>query len=83
MLFSSKHILIIAGIFLLNIELSFSACARAEYEMENGECCPMCAPGKTKFFNIQLWYCCQQEHSMYILHIDVSINSVAEQLKGP
>ncbi|KAI2644011.1 Tumor necrosis factor receptor superfamily member 5 [Labeo rohita] len=27
----------------LNFKLCFSACARAEYEV-NGECCPMCAP---------------------------------------
>ncbi|ROL46077.1 Tumor necrosis factor receptor superfamily member 5 [Anabarilius grahami] len=27
----------------LNFKLCFSACARAEYEI-NGECCPMCAP---------------------------------------
>uniref|UniRef100_A0A3B1JFH7 TNFR-Cys domain-containing protein n=1 Tax=Astyanax mexicanus TaxID=7994 RepID=A0A3B1JFH7_ASTMX len=28
----------------LNFKLCYSACARAEYEV-NGECCPMCAPG--------------------------------------
>ncbi|XP_053481887.1 uncharacterized protein LOC128608277 [Ictalurus furcatus] len=44
MVFSLKNTYIIAATFLLNIELCFCACARAEYEI-NGECCPMCAPG--------------------------------------
>ncbi|KAI2661727.1 Tumor necrosis factor receptor superfamily member 14 [Labeo rohita] len=35
----------------LNFKLCFSACARAEYEV-NGECCPMCAPG-----NYVYWHC--------------------------
>ncbi|XP_048064999.1 tumor necrosis factor receptor superfamily member 14-like isoform X2 [Megalobrama amblycephala] len=35
----------------LNFKLCFSACARAEYEI-NGECCPMCAPG-----NRVRWHC--------------------------
>ncbi|KAL1269979.1 hypothetical protein QQF64_032268 [Cirrhinus molitorella] len=34
-----------------NFELCFSACARAEYEI-NKECCPMCAPG-----NHVYWHC--------------------------
>ncbi|XP_047656287.1 tumor necrosis factor receptor superfamily member 14-like isoform X2 [Tachysurus fulvidraco] len=44
MVFSLEHIFIFAAIFLLNIDLCFCACARAEYEI-NKECCPMCAPG--------------------------------------
>ncbi|MCJ8734793.1 hypothetical protein PDJAM_G00239400 [Pangasius djambal] len=44
MVFRLEHTFIIAATFLLNIELCFCACARAEYEI-NGECCPMCAPG--------------------------------------
>lgn len=51
MLFSLKHTFIIAATFLLNIELCLCACARAEYEI-NGECCPMCAPGKLNVFKI-------------------------------
>ncbi|XP_051760508.1 tumor necrosis factor receptor superfamily member 14-like isoform X3 [Ctenopharyngodon idella] len=35
----------------LNFKLCFSACGRAEYEI-NGECCPMCVPG-----NRVLWHC--------------------------
>ncbi|KAL7828794.1 hypothetical protein SRHO_G00324280 [Serrasalmus rhombeus] len=38
-------IFLIAAIFFMNIELCFCGCARAEYQRENGECCPMCAPG--------------------------------------
>ncbi|XP_060738182.1 tumor necrosis factor receptor superfamily member 14-like isoform X2 [Tachysurus vachellii] len=44
MVFSLEQIFIFAAIFLLNIDLCFCACARAEYEI-NKECCPMCAPG--------------------------------------
>ncbi|XP_046726267.1 tumor necrosis factor receptor superfamily member 14-like isoform X1 [Silurus meridionalis] len=44
MVLNLQLLLIIAASFLLNIELCFCVCARAEYEI-NGECCPMCAPG--------------------------------------
>ncbi len=39
-----RYIISIAAVVALNVVLCFSACARAEYEV-NGECCPMCAPG--------------------------------------
>lgn len=45
MTYNFKIIFIILFFFSLNFNLCCSACARAEYEMSNGECCPMCAPG--------------------------------------
>ncbi|XP_048035379.1 tumor necrosis factor receptor superfamily member 14-like [Megalobrama amblycephala] len=42
---------IVLFIAALNFKQCFSACARAEYEI-NGECCPMCAPG-----NRVHWHC--------------------------
>ncbi|KAG9270932.1 tumor necrosis factor receptor superfamily member 14-like [Astyanax mexicanus] len=43
-----KMILSLEAVFvalvILKLQLCYSACARAEYEI-NGECCPMCAPG--------------------------------------
>ncbi|KAM9474701.1 tumor necrosis factor receptor superfamily member 14-like isoform 2-T2 [Clarias gariepinus] len=44
MAYRLKYSFIVATTFLLNIDLCYCACARAEYEI-NGECCPMCAPG--------------------------------------
>ncbi|XP_049341588.1 tumor necrosis factor receptor superfamily member 14-like [Astyanax mexicanus] len=41
---SDGKILPILFIFCLNFELCYSACARAEYEID-GECCPMCGAG--------------------------------------
>ncbi|XP_037391491.1 tumor necrosis factor receptor superfamily member 14-like [Pygocentrus nattereri] len=40
-----SFIVLIAAIFFMTIQLCFCGCARAEYQRENGECCPMCAPG--------------------------------------
>lgn len=34
-----------------NLGLCFCGCARAEYDI-NGECCPMCAPGKVQMFTL-------------------------------
>ncbi|XP_051559246.1 tumor necrosis factor receptor superfamily member 14-like isoform X1 [Myxocyprinus asiaticus] len=48
-MFNLRIILFISAIVTLDIELCFSACARAEYEI-NGNCCPMCAPGTVKPF---------------------------------
>ncbi|XP_056320321.1 tumor necrosis factor receptor superfamily member 14-like [Danio aesculapii] len=50
-MFKFGFFLFIATLVTLNLELCFSACARAEYEI-NGECCPMCAPG-----NHVYWHC--------------------------
>ncbi|XP_051559247.1 tumor necrosis factor receptor superfamily member 14-like isoform X2 [Myxocyprinus asiaticus] len=50
-MFNLRIILFISAIVTLDIELCFSACARAEYEI-NGNCCPMCAPG-----NFVYWHC--------------------------
>ncbi|KAG9270929.1 tumor necrosis factor receptor superfamily member 5-like [Astyanax mexicanus] len=44
MICSNVKILHIFIFFCLNFKLCYSACARAEYEI-NGYCCPMCAPG--------------------------------------
>ncbi|KTG38275.1 hypothetical protein cypCar_00046390 [Cyprinus carpio] len=48
----------VAAIVTLNFRLCFSACARAEYEV-NGECCPMCAPDISMMFvgNRVYWHC--------------------------
>lgn len=42
----------IAVIIATNFELCFCGCARAEYMLINGECCPMCAPGKVQMFTL-------------------------------
>ncbi|XP_072537642.1 tumor necrosis factor receptor superfamily member 14-like [Salminus brasiliensis] len=48
MISSLYTIIVTAALLSLKCELCFSACARAEYEI-NGECCPMCAPGNRVF----------------------------------
>ncbi|XP_021334227.3 tumor necrosis factor receptor superfamily member 14-like [Danio rerio] len=48
-MFKFGFFLFIAAVVTLNLELCFSACARAEYEI-NGECCPMCAPGNRVYW---------------------------------
>lgn len=50
-MFMLRIISSIAAIVLMNFELCFCACTRAEYEI-HGECCPMCAPG-----NHVYWHC--------------------------
>nr|XP_021334095.1 tumor necrosis factor receptor superfamily member 5 [Danio rerio] len=50
-MFKFGFFLLIATVVTLNLELCFSACARAEYEI-SGECCPMCAPGNRVY-----WHC--------------------------
>ncbi|XP_016315207.1 tumor necrosis factor receptor superfamily member 14-like [Sinocyclocheilus anshuiensis] len=48
-----RFIVSIAAVVALSVKLCFSACARAEYEV-NGECCPMCAPGNHVYWDCSI-----------------------------
>ncbi|XP_051982894.1 tumor necrosis factor receptor superfamily member 5-like isoform X2 [Xyrauchen texanus] len=49
-MFNFRIILFISAIVTLDIELCFSACAPAEYDI-NGNCCSMCAPGNSVYWD--------------------------------
>uniref|UniRef100_A0A672NJC4 TNFR-Cys domain-containing protein n=1 Tax=Sinocyclocheilus grahami TaxID=75366 RepID=A0A672NJC4_SINGR len=48
-----RFIVSIAAVVALSVKLCFSACARAEYEV-NGECCPICAPGNHVYWDCSI-----------------------------
>jgi len=50
-MFTLRITLLITVIVPLNYDLCFCRSAHAEYEID-GQCCPMCAPGKTANKNL-------------------------------